>query len=58
MLVSMVVGAVGLGLFRYGKKQERSPQLFGGIAMMVYPLFVSSVGGIVAAIVLAVNAGY
>jgi hypothetical protein len=65
MLVSLVVGTVGLGLFRYGKKQERPPQLFGGVALMVYPLFVTSVSGmltvggaIVAAMVIAVNAGY
>lgn len=65
MMVSLVVGTVGLGLFRYGKKEQRTPQLFGGIALMVYPLFVTSVGGmlavgggIVAAMVIAVNAGY
>ena len=65
MMVSLVIGTVGLGLFRYGKKEERPPQLFGGIALMVYPLFVTSVGGmlavggaIVAAIVVAVGAGY
>ena len=65
MMVSVVVGAVGLGLFRYGKKEERLPQLFGGIALMVYPMFVSGAGsmlavggGIAVAIVLAVGAGY
>jgi hypothetical protein len=65
MLVSLVVGTIGLGLFRYGKKQERPPQLLGGVALMVYPLFVTSVAGmltvggsIIAAIILAVSAGY
>ena len=65
MLISFVVGTVGLGLFRYGKKEDRPPQLLGGIAMMLYPFFVTSVGGmlatggaVVAAMVIAANAGY
>lgn len=65
MMVSLVAGIVGLGLFRYGKKEERLPQLIGGMAMMAYPMFVTGAGsmlavgaGIVAAIVLAVGAGY
>ena len=65
IMVSLVVGIVGLSLFRYGKKEERLPQLFGGIALMVYPMFVSGAGmmtavgaGIVAAIAIAIGAGY
>jgi hypothetical protein len=65
IMVSLVVGIVGLSLFRYGKKEERLPHLFGGIALMVYPMFVSgaammtAVGaGIVAAIAIAIGAGY
>ena len=64
-MVSLVVGIVGLALFRYGKKEERSPQLLGGLALMIYPMFVSGAGamlavggGIVAAIMLAISAGY
>jgi multisubunit Na+/H+ antiporter MnhB subunit len=62
---ALIVGAVGLGLFMYGKRQERYPQLIGGMALMVYPYFVAgssrvlTIGAlIVGAIVLAVQAGY
>jgi len=65
MMASLIVSTVGLGLFRYGKKQERAPQMYGGMAMMVYPMFVTGAGsmlaiagGIVAAITIASNAGY
>ena len=65
MMLSFVAGIIGLGLFRYGKKEERFPQLVGGIALMVYPMFVTGAGsmlavgaGIVATIALAVSAGY
>jgi hypothetical protein len=62
---SIVLGAVGMGLFMYGKKQERYPQLIGGIAFMVCPYLVSgtawnvgATAAIIAGMVLAVNAGY
>lgn len=42
MLASLLVSTVGFGLFLYGKKQTRVPQLIAGIAMMVYPGFVAS----------------
>jgi len=42
LLSSMVLGSIGFGLFLYGKKQVRMPQLSVGLAMMVYPYFVSS----------------
>jgi len=37
-----VIGLVGFGLFLYGKKQQRIPQLGVGLALMVYPYFVPS----------------
>jgi hypothetical protein len=40
LLASLLVGTVGVGLFIYGKKQLRIPQLITGIALMVYPYFV------------------
>lgn len=43
LFVSLLTSAVGFALFTYGRKQERLPQLIGGIALMVYPYFVSSV---------------
>lgn len=39
---SLLVSSVGLGLFLYGKKQARAPQLVSGLAMMIYPAFVAS----------------
>ncbi len=64
LFASIIIGAVGLGLFVYGKRQQRMPQLIAGIALSVYPYFVASVGwmigigvAVVAALVLAVRAG-
>ena len=42
MVVSLFVGLIGMGLFGYGKKQERLPQLVVGLAMMVFPWVVSA----------------
>jgi hypothetical protein len=43
LMASMVVSTEGFGLFLYGKKQTRVPQLVTGITFMVYPVFVASV---------------
>jgi hypothetical protein len=43
LIVAMLVSLVGFALFVYGKKQRRAPHLVAGIALMVYPYFVSSV---------------
>ena len=40
---SMMIGAVGMGFFVYGKKQQRIPQLLAGLALMGYPYFVDDV---------------
>jgi hypothetical protein len=42
LFLSMVMGAIGMGLFVYGKKQSRIVPLVGGLALMVYPYFVES----------------
>jgi hypothetical protein len=41
MLASLLVSTVGLGFFVFGKKQQRAPQLVVGLALMVFPCFVS-----------------
>src|SRR4051812_18834098 len=46
LFLSLVVGGVGFVLFAYGKKQERWPHLVAGLALMVYPNFVSSIGAL------------
>jgi hypothetical protein len=42
LLASMAIGCVGLVAFLYGKKQSRLPQMVVGVALMVYPYFVSN----------------
>jgi len=61
----MVTSSIGVGFFIYGKKQGRLPQLFAGVALMVYPYFVDSVigllvtgGAITAAMYYAIHAGW
>ena len=64
LCASVLLSAVGLGFFVYGKKQRRSPQLVGGLLLMLFPYFVSGAGwmlltggALVLAIVFAVRAG-
>ena len=42
LFLSIALSSIGLGLFLYGKKQTRIPQLIGGILLMGYPFFVSN----------------
>lgn len=59
MLASMLIGVLGFGIFIYGKRQSRFPHLLGGLALMVYPYFVTNVlvmGGIAVALCLAMFA--
>lgn len=39
LFLSLVAGGAGFGLFVYGKKQERWPQLIAGLLFMIYPYF-------------------
>ena len=65
LFLSLVTGGIGLVLFVYGRKQQRWPQLAAGLALMIYPYFVSTVtttlvvgGAIVAALWLAIRQGW
>jgi len=65
LFLSLVTGGIGFVLFVYGKKQERWPQLAGGIALMVYPYFVPTItlnlligAAILAAVWIAIRQGY
>ena len=65
LFLSLITGGIGFVLFVYGKKQGRWPQLAGGLALMIYPYFVSTWtatlvvgGGIIAAVWLAVRQGW
>ena len=42
LLLSMLIGSIGFVLLIYGKKQARAPHLIGGLALMIYPYFVSN----------------
>jgi hypothetical protein len=42
LLWSVLFGAIGLGFFVYGKKQRVVVPLVCGLALMVFPYFVSS----------------
>ncbi len=39
IFLSLIPSGIGFVLFVYGKKQQRIPQLAGGLALMVYPFF-------------------
>ncbi|HJU26948.1 MAG TPA: hypothetical protein VJ722_09755 [Rhodanobacteraceae bacterium] len=41
LLWGTVFGAIGVGFFIYGKRQQMWVPLFCGLALMVYPWFVS-----------------
>jgi len=56
LLLSVLISAVGVGFFVYGKKQQRAPHLVVGIVLIGYTYFVSSVAvmlAIAAALVVA-----
>ena len=42
LLFAMLFGSIGLGYFIYGKKQQRFAALLAGLALIVYPYFVSN----------------
>jgi len=39
----MIFGSIGLGFFIYGKKQQAIVPLLCGLALMIFPYFVSNV---------------
>lgn len=43
LIASMLVSTIGFGLFLYGKRATRFPQLLCGLALMVFPYFTGSV---------------
>jgi hypothetical protein len=42
LLASLVIGSIGFVAFIYGKRQSRLPPMIVGIALIVYPYFVSN----------------
>ena len=47
LFLSLITGAVGLGLFLYGKRNDRWPHLVAGLLYMIYPYFTTSVASLV-----------
>jgi len=47
LFLSLVAGAIGLGLFIYGKREARMTHLVVGLVFMVYPYFTQSVASLV-----------
>lgn len=43
LIWGMVFGSIGLGFFTYGKKQKAVVPLFTGIALFMFPYFISNV---------------
>ena len=43
LLWGLLFGSIGLGFFLYGKKQQAIVPLFCGLALMVFPYFVSNI---------------
>lgn len=43
LFASFMVSLVGFGMFRYGRSTHKAPPLIGGVALMGFPYFVSSV---------------
>jgi hypothetical protein len=41
VIASLLVSSLGYGFFMYGKRQERPPQLLGGIALLLLGTFTS-----------------
>jgi predicted phage tail protein len=64
LLASLLIGSIGFVAFAYGKKQSRLPQMLVGVALMVFPYFVTGVplmlgiaGGLIALLVVLVKLG-
>ena len=45
LLASVVIGAVGMGVFAYGKRQQRFPHLIGGADQRNIPVTVLGLVG-------------
>ena len=43
LMWGMLFGSIGLGFFIYGKKQRAVVPLLSGMALMIFPYFVSNI---------------
>jgi hypothetical protein len=65
LYVSLVISSIGFVLFVYGRKQTRVPQLVVGLALLVYPYFITAMtpmlivgGALLAALFIVVRLGW
>jgi len=42
LMLSLLFGAVGTGLFMFGKKAQKMPHLIAGVALMTCPYFITN----------------
>jgi hypothetical protein len=47
LALSLITGAIGLGLFIYGKRASRWPHAVVGLLFMVYPYFTPNISSLV-----------
>ena len=48
LLATLAVSCIGFVLFRYGRSQGRGPFTIAGLALLIYPYFVTSTPWILA----------
>jgi hypothetical protein len=65
LLLSLLVSGIGFVLFEYGRRQVRAPQIVFGLALMIFPYFVSNIAAmagvgaaLVGACILVVRLGW
>ncbi len=47
LFLSLIPSGIGFVLFVYGKKMQRWPQMAGGLALMIYPYFATTVAALI-----------
>jgi hypothetical protein len=47
LFLSLIPSGVGFVLFVYGKKLQRWPLMVGGLALLIYPYFASTIAALV-----------
>ncbi len=47
LFLSLIPGAIGSVLLIYGKKLGRFPQLFAGLALLIYPYFATTIASLI-----------
>tara|TARA_B100000795_G_C22546385_1_gene340772 strand:- start:434 stop:646 length:213 start_codon:yes stop_codon:yes gene_type:complete len=47
LAISLIFSSIGLGYFIYGRKQKYKIPFYTGIALMIYPYFVTSALGMI-----------